>query len=305
MPQLALLLSTLVWGATFPATKAALEEILPFSFLFLRFLLGTVLTLGIVLAAGSRLRLDRGVLKMSAIATVFLFLGYATQTVGLRYTTASNSAFITALYVVFVPLFLGRFQIRTWVSAGLAVLGLWFLVDPTVSLNRGDLLTLVCAAAFATHICCLEAYTRRGDSVSLFGWQLVFVTIAMLPAMVIESPETVRFTPTAVLMIALIVTGVLATGAFAVQMWAQSIVPAQRVALIFSLEPAFAALLAWYFLGEQLDQGGWLGSGLILVALLTECVGQKGAGVAAQAGSPTVVAEGQEAWHKSSATPDG
>ena len=90
MPQLALLLSTLVWGATFPATKAALEEILPFSFLFLRFLLGTVLTLGIVLAAGRRLRLDRDVLRMSAIATVFLFLGYATQTVGLRYTTASS-----------------------------------------------------------------------------------------------------------------------------------------------------------------------------------------------------------------------
>src|SRR5207249_3902519 len=124
--------------------------------------------------------------------------------------------------------------------------------DPTVSLNQGDLLSLVCAAAFATHICCLEAYTRRGDAVSLFGWQLVFVTLAMLPAMVIESPETVRFTPTAVLMVALIVTGVLATGAFAVQMWAQSIVPAQRVALIFSLEPAFAAWLAWYFLGEQL-----------------------------------------------------
>lgn len=305
MPQLALLLSTLIWGATFPATKAALEEILPFSFLFLRFLLGTVLTLAIVMAAGGRLRLDRGMLQMSAIATVFLFVGYATQTVGLRYTTASNSAFITALYVVFVPLFLGRFHVRTWASAGLAVLGLWFLVDPTVSLNLGDLLTLVCAAAFAMHICCLEAYTRRGDAVSLFGWQLVFVTIAMLPAMVIESPETIRFAPTSTLMIALIVTGVLATGAFAVQMWAQRIVPAHRVALIFSMEPAFAAWLAWYFLGEHLDQGGWLGSGLILVALLTECVGQEGEGVAAQAGSPTVVAEGQEAWHKSSATPDG
>lgn len=305
MPQLALLLSTLIWGATFPATKAALEGILPFSFLFLRFLLGTVLTFAIVLVAGVRLRLDRAMLQMSVVATVFLFVGYATQTVGLRYTTASNSAFITALYVVFVPLFLGRFHVRTWASAGLAVLGLWFLVDPTVSLNLGDLLTLVCAAAFATHICCLEAYTRRGDAVSLFGWQLVFVTIAMLPAMVIESPGAVRFAPTATLLIALIVTGVLATGAFAVQMWAQRSVPAQRVALIFSLEPAFAAWLAWYFLGERLDQGGWLGSGLILIALLTECVGPEGDGFAAQAGSPTVITEGREAWHKSSATPDG
>src|SRR5574341_1030942 len=122
---------------------------------------------------------------------------------------------------------------------------------------------------------------------------MVFVTIAMLPAMVVESPETVRFAPTAVLLIALLVTGVLATGAFAVQMWAQRVVPAHRVAFIFSLEPAFAAWLAWYFLGERLDPGGWLGSGLILIALLTECVGEKEESVAAQAGSPSVVTEGQ------------
>ncbi len=287
MPQIALLLSTLVWGATFPATKAVLEQVPPFSFLFVRFLLGTVLVLGIVLALGNRLRLERRMLRMSAIATVFLFLGYTMQTVGLRYTTASNSAFITALYVVLVPLFLRRFEGRTWGAAALAIAGLWLLIDPMVSINVGDLLTLACAAAFAAHICCLEAYTRRGDSVLLFVWQMVFVTAAMLPAMVIESPEAVRFTPTGVLLVALIVTGVLATGAFAVQIWAQKIIPAQRVALIFSVEPVFAAWLAWYFLGEHLDQWGWLGSGLILIALLTGGVRRGVARIAEPAGSPT------------------
>src|SRR6059036_2652942 len=148
MPQLALVLTTLVWGATFPATKAVLEQLPPFSFLVLLFLLGTVLVLGILLALGRRLRLYRDMLRMSVIASVFLFLGYTTQTVGLRYTTASNSAFITALYVIFVPLYLRRFGLRIWVSAGLAIAGLWFLVNPTVSLNRGDLLNLACAAAF-------------------------------------------------------------------------------------------------------------------------------------------------------------
>jgi drug/metabolite transporter (DMT)-like permease len=71
-----------------------------------------------------------------------------------------------------------------------------------------------------------------------------------------------------VLAVALAITGVGATGAFAVQMWAQRLVPAQRVALIFSLEPAYAAWLSWYFLGERLDQQAWLGSGLILVAVI-------------------------------------
>ena len=274
MPQLALVLTTLVWGATFPATKAALEQLPPFSFLLLRFLLGTVLVLGILLALGRRLQIDRAMLRMSVIASVFLFLGYTTQTVGLRYTTASNSAFITALYVIFVPLFLRRFGLRIWGSAALALAGLWFLVNPTVSLNQGDLLSLACAAAFGAHIACLERYTRQGDPLSLFVWQLVLVTAVMIPAMVIESPLAASFAPTVVLVVPLMITGVLATGAFAVQVWAQQVVPAQRVALIFSLEPLFAAWLSWYFLGEHLDPRGWLGSVLILIAVVLGTTGQ-------------------------------
>ncbi len=286
MPQLALVVTTLVWGATFPATKAVLEQLPPFSFLVLRFLLGTVLVLGVLLALGRRLQLDRGMLRMSAIASVFLFLGYTTQTVGLRYTTASNCAFITALYVIFVPLFLRRFGLRIWGSAGLALAGLWFLVNPTVALNRGDLLSLACAAAFGAHIACLERYTRQGDAVSLFVWQLVIVTVAMIPAMIIESPQAASFAPTVVLVVTLTITGVLATGAFAVQMWVQQVVPAQRVALIFSLEPVFASWLSWYFLGEQLDPRGWLGSGLILIAVLLGTTGQAVAKVTEPVGSP-------------------
>src|SRR2546430_8328479 len=99
MPQLALLLSTLVWGATFPATKAALEEILPFSFLFLRFLLGTVLTLGIVLAAGRRLRLRRGGLPVGAVPAGFLFLGFAAQTGGVGDPPAADSPLLTGVVV--------------------------------------------------------------------------------------------------------------------------------------------------------------------------------------------------------------
>ena len=104
MPRLALLLTTLIWGATFPATKAALEQIPPFSFLFLRFLLGVLLVGGGFLLWRLRLHREPAVLRASAIATCWLFLGYVLQTVGLHYTTASNSAFVTALYVVIVPL---------------------------------------------------------------------------------------------------------------------------------------------------------------------------------------------------------
>jgi drug/metabolite transporter (DMT)-like permease len=268
MPRLALILTTLIWGATFPATKAALAQIPPFSFLFLRFLLGAVLAVATYVLIGGKLRGDRELLRISAIATSFLFLGYVAQTVGLKYTTASNSAFITVLYVIFVPMLLRRFQGRTWVSAALALTGLWFLVRPSLEMNVGDLWTLVCAVAFAAHIACIESYARRGDAALFFLWQMILVTALFGPTMLIERPAAEQLAPTGVLLVGLGVTGGLATGAFAVQVWVQRLLPAQQVALIFALEPAFAAWLAWYFLGEQLSSEGWLGSGLILAGVI-------------------------------------
>lgn len=268
MPQLALLLTTFIWGATFPATKAVLEQIPPLSFLFLRFLIGALCSLILLALMRHVLHWDRSTVTRSVIATVWLFLGYVLQTVGLQYTSASNSAFITALYVVFVPLLLGRFQARIWVSAALALLGLWCLINPAVLLNLGDVLTIGCAVAFAAHIACLESYSREGDPRSFIVWQLILMSSILLPTMWLEAPQPGAFTPTALLVIGLTITGVFATGAFAVQVWAQRLVPAQRVALIFSLEPAYAAWLAWYFLGEQMNARGLLGSAIILAAVV-------------------------------------
>ena len=121
MPQFALLLTTFVWGETFPATKAELEQIYPLSFLFLRFLLGMTVVFAVLLFFRRPLIRDTSMLRASLIATAWLFIGYVLQTVGLRFTTASNSAFITVLYVVFVPLYLLRLGLHTWVSNGIAL----------------------------------------------------------------------------------------------------------------------------------------------------------------------------------------
>jgi drug/metabolite transporter (DMT)-like permease len=268
MPRLALLLTTFIWGATFPATKAALEQIPPLSFLGLRFLLGTLLIASWFLTMGYRLRAERPLLSASAVATVFLFFGYGLQTVGLSYTSASNSAFLTALYVIFVPLMLRRFDGRVLTATAIATAGLWLLVKPSATMNFGDLMTIGCAVAFAGHIVCLERYTRRFDAPSLLLWQMSAMTLLFLPTMAWEQAPAQAFAPTTVLLIGLGVTGVFATGAFAVQMWAQQLIPAQQVALIFASEPAYAAWLSWYFLGETMDVEGWIGSALILIAVL-------------------------------------
>ncbi|MDO8354935.1 MAG: DMT family transporter [Nitrospirota bacterium] len=273
MPRFALLLTTFIWGATFPATKAVLEQIPPLSFLFLRFLLGALLVGGGFLLWRLRLHRDPAVLRAGAIATGWLFLGYVLQTVGIHYTTSSNSAFITALYVVIVPLILRRFDWRVLLATGVATVGLWLLVKPSASGNLGDLMTLGCAFAFAAHIACLERFTREVDAPSLFAWQMLAMVVLLLPTMLIEQAPAQAFAPTVLLLFGLGVTGGLATGAFAVQMWVQRIVPAQQVALIFASEPAYAAWLSWYFLGETLDLQGWIGSGLILIAVVVGSLG--------------------------------
>ena len=269
MPQLALILTTLIWAATFPATKVALQHMGPISFLFLRFLVSTLAVAAVFVLLRKRLRMDAQSLRMAAIASVFLFIGYVTQTVGLRYTTASNSAFITALYVVFVPLFLGRFSLTLWTALGLALTGLWLLVRPSAHMSIGDFYTLICAVAFALHIISLEFFAAKTEFQSLASWQLIMVTIALVGPAIFEGyrPELQTFTLTVI--VALIITGVLATGlAFLVQVWAQGYVPAHRVALIFALEPALSAWMSWLVLGEQLDAMGWIGSGLILAGVL-------------------------------------
>jgi drug/metabolite transporter (DMT)-like permease len=134
-------------------------------------------------------------------------------------------------------------------------------------------LTLGCAVSFAAHIACLERFTREVDAPSLFAWQMVASVVLLFPAMLIEQAPAQAFAPTMLLLVGLGVTGGLATGAFAVQMWVQRIVPAQQVALIFASEPAYAAWLSWYFLGETMDTQGWIGSGLILLAVVVGAYG--------------------------------
>jgi len=269
MPQLALLLTTVIWAATFPATKVALEEVLPLAFLFLRFLVSALSIGAVMLLWKQPLRRDRDTLRLAGMASIFLMIGYVAQTIGLRYTTASNSAFITALYVVFVPLFLRRFSVQLWIALGLALFGLGLLVRPSTVVSIGDILTLTGAVAFALHIISMEFFVVKTHFQSLAAWQLIMVTIALMPALLLEGTPPAGFALSSNVIGALAITGILATGlAFFIQVWAQRRVPAHRVALIFALEPALAAWMSWLVLGERLDVMGWAGSALILAGVL-------------------------------------
>ena len=260
---------TLIWGCTFVVVKGALADAPPLPFVAARFTLAGLLLL-LFLARG---RLSRQSLLPGVLLGLCLFVGYAFQTTGLVSTTASKSAFITGFSVVLVPLWLlaggARLRRASLMGAGLALVGLYLVVSPSggARVNRGDVLTLIGAVAFALYIVLVGVYAPRISFTEFVPVQILTVglvasaTLPLLPAM--------HFHWTGGLVAALLVTAVFATAfAFSAQNWAQKYTLPSHAAIIFALEPAFAAATSRVVFGERLGPKALVGSGLILAAML-------------------------------------
>jgi len=211
----------------------------------------------------------RKALLPGLVLGIFLFSGFVFQTWGLLYTTPSKSAFITGFSVVLVPLIVSLYGIpvsrASAVGALLGLAGLYFLVVPSglAGVNRGDVLTVAGATSFAIHIVLVGQYAKRHSFVNLVPIQVVAVAVLALLALPLEPYRMPHWTMR--LAVALLITAVLSTGfAFSVQNWAQRYTPATHTALIFALEPVFAALTSRVVLGEHFGGKAALGSVLVL-----------------------------------------
>jgi drug/metabolite transporter (DMT)-like permease len=220
---------------------------------------------------GRGTRAPTTLLRDGALAAVALAAGYVFQTTGLQYTTSSVSAFLTYLLVVFVPL-LSAIVLRrppprtTAVGVAIAVVGLYLLTEGAgIGFGRGEVLSVLCALAFAIHILVLADVARRHDVVALNAVQFG-VAAGLLAVPGALAAGGYDFDGDAWL--AALYTGIVVNGlAFGLQVWAQRRVSASRTALVLMLEPVFAALLG-YVDGERLGAAGALGAGLILTGIL-------------------------------------
>ncbi len=263
---LALLAASFLFGATFVVVKSALSGIEPIEFVAWRFLIGGLLLAALALPRG------REIWKHGSMAGVALFAGYALQTAGLETISASSSALITGMYVVITP-FLASLVARRapspWVVgaalAAFAGVALLTGVD-TLGLERGYLLTLGCAVAFACHIVALSHYAGRHPVIPFTTVQLlVTAALAFAFSLWLEGPPSI---PDRSVWGALAITGLGVTaGAFLLQIWAQTELTAATAAVILSAEPAFGVATGWVVLGERLTIQGWLGAALILAAI--------------------------------------
>ncbi len=276
----ALLLATaLLWGLTFTLVKSALTHISPLLFNLLRFTLATI-TLAAVNHRQLR-HLTRDQLTSGALVGFFLALGYQFQTLGLAHTTASNSAFVTGLIVVIVPVLTLVPAVRapgspapslgTLGSSLIAFVGLLLLTIPAgqglAHVRLGDVLTLLCAIAFAFHLLSLARAARKLASGALATVQVAFATLTMLVLQPFERHPYLHATPG--LLVTLGVCAVLATAAaFTIQSYAQRHLPPTQTVLILILEPVFGALASILILHESFTPRAVVGAALILAGIL-------------------------------------
>lgn len=261
-----LVLVTIIWGTTFVVVKEALDTIPVPLLLAVRFTLATLL----LAWAGW----DRRAVVPALVLGVLSFVGFGTQTLGLSITSASNAAFITGLSVILTPVvaraWLGRALAPRVVAAALvalAGLALITLRNGVHGLNGGDLIVLLTALTYAIYIVYLGEVAGKVKGTSLAMMQhLPMAALAWLWAapQVALLPHVPLSTYLAIVYLAVVATALVAI----IQTYAQRVVPAHLAALIFVLEPAFAAGFAALLLGERLGIMGWAGAGLMLVAML-------------------------------------
>jgi len=269
MPALlALVAVTVVWGLTFVQVKDAVAVYPVMPFLALRFLIATL----VLLPFGFRRAktIGRSGVAAALVAGGLLAAGYTLQTFGLERTSVSSAGFITGTYVVLTPIlayacFRLRVGAAAWVGVGLATVGLAMLAGVHGGSPAGDLLVLGAAAVYALQIVLMERYAPRYDA---FGFTLVemLVTFAVLGVLAVPTAAVPRGST---VWGALIVTGVFASAlGFLLQTWVQRATSATRTAVVFALEPVWAAIFGFTLAGDRLGPVGWAGCAVIMGGIL-------------------------------------
>ena len=284
--EAALLLVAVFWGATFVVVKESLNDVSPLIFITLRFSVAAVLLLPFLIF--KRDLFTKQAITAGVLLGIFLFLGFSTQTAGLKLTTATRSGFITGTIVVIVPFL--QFIIKkrpptrgAIIGAVLVFAGLFFLSSGSTSVfsllselgsnfNFGDMLTLVCAFFFALHVVYIDILTKKHNFWALVLVQLITVALLSLTTSFIfdvSSIEKIKLIPTEYLIFGILYTGIFATLInLILQTKYQKEVSPTKAGIIYSFEPIFAATFAFFLLNEKITNFGFIGAALIFLGLI-------------------------------------
>lgn len=280
--NLLLLLTAMIWGAAFVAQSVSMDYIGPFTFLCSRSLLGGVVLLPVIAVMGKGEKQGTGqkpdnrkLLLIGGICCgVMLFIGSAFQQIGIQYTTAGKAGFITAMYMVLVPicgLFFGkRPSGKTWGAVAVALAGMYLLClygSGIESLSRGDLLEMLCALGFTAHILVIDYFSPKVDGVKMSCVQFfVCGILAGIFMLILETPSWDSLRAAA---LPIAYAGILSSGVgYTLQIVAQKDTQPTVASLLMSLESVFSLIFGWILLKESMSGVELLGCGLMFAAIV-------------------------------------
>ena len=269
----------LSWGTTFVIVQDAIKDMPVFAFLFLRFFLSFIVMA--LLSLRQIKQFNKSLVSSGIFLGTLFFLGYATQTYGLIYTKSSIVAFITGLNVVIVPIviylfFKQKVNIYSIIGAIVATIGLWLLTgaDGLNSFGRGEFYSLLCATFFAIHIAYTAKLSKRHNIFLLVSIELLTVAILSLFASLAVDPFTLPKEYSYAIIIALIITVLFATVyALFMQTYMQQFTTPAKTAIIFTMEPASAAIFSYFYAHEILNTTQVIGGIIMITAMLIAEIG--------------------------------
>lgn len=271
--DLMLVLVTFFWGATYALTKIAVETFSPMNLIALRF--GIAFLAMLPLFWRRIVRADKKTVGYSAVLSVVLFLVFTSMTYGVKYTSASNAAFLAGLTVIFIALgsflFLGqKLNTKTWICVFLSLAGVCLLtITPQLRFNMGigDILSLLVSVFYAVYVLLIDRYTQEVDSVVLGVLQLGFV--GMFAAAASMATERLILPSDTKSLWIIFVLSILCTAfAYVVQTVAQKYTTPTHTGIILSLEIVFSGVFAYLLVGEVLSLINYLGAVLLMAAVL-------------------------------------
>ena len=282
----ALLINTLIWGATFVIIKSALSDISPMMFVGIRFSFAALVLLPF---SKKIFQISKpGIIQAGIGLGILYFLGFATQTIGLQFTTATKSGFITGTFVIFTPVFQLLLEKKVpdrWNIIGviIVIIGLLFLSSKGESVfdvfnelgsnfNVGDFFTLLCAFFWGWYLVRLDMVSKKYDFMPLVFWQILISGVGGFLFVFVFSVtglEQIELTLNSNLIFAVLYTAILATVlATSLQTKYQKFVSPTKAGIILSFEPIFAALTAFFVLSEKISYFGIIGCLLIFSGLI-------------------------------------
>ncbi|MDD2383326.1 MAG: DMT family transporter [Sulfurospirillaceae bacterium] len=268
-----LLLVAIAWGSTFFIVQAAVNETPVYTFLFWRFLLAGLI-MGLI-SYKQLHHLTKEVVLAGGLLGLFMFLGYAFQTFGLKYTFSSTVGFITGLNVIVVPfasylLFKHKASIFSLLGAVIAALGLYFLtLNSEIGFSLGEFYALICAIMFALHIACTDPLSKKYNIFLLVSIQFLTVALCSLFGGLALEGTVIPPVINSMFINAIVITVIFATiFAFWVQTAMQRFTTAAKTAIIFTMEPVSAGVFGYFFANEVLSSSQLWGAVLIIGGML-------------------------------------